>query len=352
MPANTIAKSDASAPRRRAFAAISTAMRSCGSPPPEKIGNFCPRTSEFSRSTAVTPVSMNDRGVARDTGFSGTPSIRRRFSTASGGPLSIGCPMPLNTRPSTPGPTPKSIGSPRKRTTVPASPRPAVGSSISIVTMPSSIAATRPRRGAPSRPLTTTASFSPTSSVRRMNSNGPSSRMAASCTVTLGCMCVVPRRRRHACDDQRRERVLDLLLQSGEPLEFVFADFLAHARQRSQHLERGDLLRSDAFGGGALGQFDEVDQQSHHAGLAIGSAVAIDRRERRLAQEGLVDEFGGEQRQALAGRQRVLADDAGHAFEPRLVVEQRQEAAPQFEPLVLARGGARPRGRHGGVALQ
>ena len=50
--------------RSRACPAISTASRSCGRPPPEKIGSFCPRTRLFMRSSVVTPVSMKSRGIA------------------------------------------------------------------------------------------------------------------------------------------------------------------------------------------------------------------------------------------------------------------------------------------------
>ena len=81
MPANTIAKSPAAgaaapaAGRRRAWPAISTASRSCGSPPPENSGSFCPRTRLFIRSSVVTPVSMKSRGIARATGLIGRPSI-------------------------------------------------------------------------------------------------------------------------------------------------------------------------------------------------------------------------------------------------------------------------------------
>jgi hypothetical protein len=195
MPQKTMTKG-ASRPAAgsRACAAMSTAIRSCGSPPPEKIGSFWPRTRLFIRSIAVNPVSMNARGVARAAGFSGRPSTRSRRSAATGGPPSITCPTPSNTRPSNPGPTPNSIGLPRKRTTVSASPRPALGSSISMVTSDSSSAAMRPRRALPSRSITSTASPSPTSSVRRTNSSGPSSRTAASCTVMREVTTTAPAR--------------------------------------------------------------------------------------------------------------------------------------------------------------
>ncbi len=41
------------APAAVAFCAISTASRSCGRPPPENNGSFCPRTRLFIRSSAV-----------------------------------------------------------------------------------------------------------------------------------------------------------------------------------------------------------------------------------------------------------------------------------------------------------
>ena len=53
IPAKTIAKSPPSPCRSRAWLAISTASRSCGSPPPEKSGSFWPRTRLFIRSSVV-----------------------------------------------------------------------------------------------------------------------------------------------------------------------------------------------------------------------------------------------------------------------------------------------------------
>ncbi len=105
MPANTITNSSASALLSLALMAMLTAMRSCGRPPPEKSGSFCPRTSEFMRSMVVMPVSMKSRGVSRSTGFIGSPSIGRLLTAATGGPPSITCPTPLKMRPRMPGPT-------------------------------------------------------------------------------------------------------------------------------------------------------------------------------------------------------------------------------------------------------
>ena len=78
MPANTIAKSPAArpSPGRRALQAMSTAMRSWGSPPPEKRGSFWPRTRLFMRSMAVKPVSRNSLGASRAEGLMGSPSTR------------------------------------------------------------------------------------------------------------------------------------------------------------------------------------------------------------------------------------------------------------------------------------
>ena len=147
--------------------------------------------------------------------------MRRRSRAASGGPPSITCPTPLNTRPRIDGATPNDNGSPKKRTTVPESVRPAVASSTSIVITSLSIAATRPRRGPPSVPCTSTASASPTSSVRRRNRSGPSSRAAAPSDVR--------RIVRLLALGQRLELVLDRFGQPGKARKLGIADVLAHA---------------------------------------------------------------------------------------------------------------------------
>ncbi len=63
----------ASSPGTRACAAIRAARLFAGSPAPEKIGSFWPRTSVMSPSIAETPVSMNWSGWARVIGLSGRP---------------------------------------------------------------------------------------------------------------------------------------------------------------------------------------------------------------------------------------------------------------------------------------
>jgi hypothetical protein len=45
-----------------AWRAIWAARRECGSPEPEKMGSFCPRTRVFRPSMAEMPVWMNSLG--------------------------------------------------------------------------------------------------------------------------------------------------------------------------------------------------------------------------------------------------------------------------------------------------
>src|SRR5664279_5508379 len=327
MPAKTMTKS--SPPwRSRAWLAISTARRSCGRPPPENSGSFWPRTRLFIRSSVVMPVSMKSRGKARATGFIGNPSIGMRRCVATGGPPSMTWPTPLKTRPRMPGPRPKVSGSPRKRTTALSSESPLVDSSTSMVMNCSSIAAMRPSRGRPSAPRTSTASCRPTSSVRRRNSSGPSSLVAAPSTVS----------RIAALRDGRelRELALDACLELGQAWQLVVADLLAHALQRAQAGEAADSLGLDAVAQRCFGEIDEAPEEPHHGALARRAADPVDLGKRRLAQERFVDELGREQRELLARRQRVLADDARHAFELGLLVEQREEAPAQREPLAVA----------------
>src|SRR5450755_959660 len=314
--------------RRRAWLAISTARRSCGRPPPENSGSFWPRTRLFIRSSVVMPVSMKSRGRARATGFIGNPSIGMRRCVATGGPPSMTWPTPLKTRPRMPGPRPKVSGSPRKRTTALSSESPLVDSSTSMVMNCSSIAAMRPSRGRPSAPRTSTASCRPTSSVRRRNSSGPSSLVAAPSTVSRIAAL--------RGGSELRELALDACLELGQAWQLVVADLLAHALQRAQAGEAADSLGLDAVAQRCFGEIDEAPEQPHHGALARRAADPVDLGKRRLAQERFVDELGREQRELLARRQRVLADDARHAFELGLLVEQREEAPAQREPLAVA----------------
>ena len=76
--------------------------------------------------------------------------------------------------------------------------------------------------------------------------------------------------------------------------------------------------------------------EPHHRGLLGGAGHAVLGREGVLAQERLVHEVGAGERQLLARRQRVLADDLGHALQARLLVEQREEAPAKLHPLRVA----------------
>ena len=145
--------------RSRAWPAISTASRSCGSPPPEKSGSFCPRTRLFIRSSVVI-AGLDEVARHRPRDRIDRQAVDRIAprAPATGGPPSITWPTPLNTRPRMPGESPNDSGSPMKRTTVPASESPDVDSSTSIVMKSRSIAATRPSRARPSAPRTSTAS--------------------------------------------------------------------------------------------------------------------------------------------------------------------------------------------------
>ena len=189
--------------RSRAFWAISTAMRSCGRPPPEKSGSFWPRTRLFIRSIAVTPVSMNSCGNgARRPGSCGTPVDAQPRLAAIGGPPSIGLPTPLNTRPSRPGPTDRWIGSPRKpdHRSLQAEARRSTRAPRrhhAVVVDRGDAAEARVRRRVD---WTSTASFRPTSTLRRRNSSGPSMprRGAVDGEFRLHVMTVGPQCRRRA----------------------------------------------------------------------------------------------------------------------------------------------------------
>jgi hypothetical protein len=67
-----------------------------------------------------------------------------------------------------------------------------------------------------------------------------------------------------------------------------------------------------------------------------------------LAQKGLVKELGAEQRQLLRRRKRVLADDASHALEIGLHLQQRQQLLALRTPFGIAAPGP-PGGEARGV---
>src|SRR5271157_255210 len=335
MPTNTMAKAPALSRRSRAFCAISEASRSCGRPPAENSGNFCPRTRLFIRSIAVTPVSMKSSGSSRSAGFIRRPSMRSRRLAIIGGPPSVGLPTPSSTRPSKPGPTDRWIGSPRNRTRTPLRPSPTVDSRTSTIMLSSSMEATRPRRTAPRSSTTSTASMRPTSTLRLRNSSGPSMAVAVPWAVSSGCM---------GCfGSESLYGVLQRGAQIVEGGQFILADLLAHALKATQHRQFGDRLRRGAAGERLFGQFDEAKDDPQHRALTRRRTVSILGGKRRLAKESLVDEFGADERQLLRRRQRVLADDARHALETGLLLEKGQQRLALSDPGRVA-VAAPPRG--------
>ncbi len=86
-----------------------------GSPAAAKIGSFCDSTSELNTSIIGIPVRTILRGMMRLAGLTDGPPMGMRFSS-SAGPLSRGCPEPLNTRPSKASVNETSMVCPRKRT--------------------------------------------------------------------------------------------------------------------------------------------------------------------------------------------------------------------------------------------
>ena len=335
--------------RSRAWLAISTASRSCGRPPPEKIGSFWPRTRLFIRSSVVTPVSMKSRGTGARHRIDRQAFDAMRSRAAIGGPPSITWPTPLNTRPRMPGETPKVSGSPKKRTTVPGSASPDVDSSTSMVMKSSSM-----RRDAPQARATVAAAHldrvvqadverAPQEQQRTFQPRRRAFNREPHCRASFACSS--------SANSRSRSR-----LRAGEPRELVVADLLAHPLQRAQRWQLRDgvgMRRRRATARSRPGRRTSPSSRII-AACRCGRADAVDRRERRLPQERVVDEIGAEQRELLAHRQRVLADDARHALEVRLLVEQREEAAAQRPPFVVAVRGPprRERRRVLGVRLQ
>ena len=116
----------------------------------------------------------------------------------------------------------------------------------------------------------------------------------------------------------------------------VLADLLADALQAPVARQRGDLLRACPGRQRRLGKVEEPHHQLQDRALPRGRTVAIDHGHRRLAQHGLVDQVRADQRQLLLGRQRVAADDPHHPLEARLLLEQREDAAPLLRPVGVA----------------
>ena len=145
MAAKTTAK-DSSLPRTRACRAIWVARVLAGSPAPEKIGSFCPRTRVLRPSIAEIPVWIKSDGSAREQGLIGLPTIVRRSAGTTGGASSIGSPTPLKILPRRPGLRSREGPSSVKTTLVPLTSRPTVSSRTWTTTWSAEISRTCPRR--------------------------------------------------------------------------------------------------------------------------------------------------------------------------------------------------------------
>ena len=139
MATNTTAKR--SPPRVRAFSTMYAASSIAGSPAPEKMGSFCPRTNVFIPSMAEMPVSMKSDGGNRRAGFAGAPQIGRMASPTGAPSPSMGSPTPLNARPRSSLPTTVLATSPLNVTSTCAGGKPNVSSStwITVTSSPASI---------------------------------------------------------------------------------------------------------------------------------------------------------------------------------------------------------------------
>ena len=246
----------APAPRSRAWRAISTARRSCGRPPPEKIGSFWPRTRLFMRSSVVTPVSMKSRGhgARHRVDRQAVDAVGAR-APAIGGPPSITWPTPLNTRPEDAG-RQRRTSAARRRSARRCSASVEPGGRLQHLDRHERRRRARPRgRGARGRRcrVTSTASYRPTSSVRRRKSSGPSSRVAAPSTgqaASAGLRSRADERRELAFE--RAPRARRSAPSSSSPISSPMRCSGRSARQPREPLGR------DARGHGRLGEVDEA----------------------------------------------------------------------------------------------
>ncbi len=86
----------------------------------------------------------------------------------------------------------------------------------------------------------------------------------------------------------------------------------------------------------AARQVDEADHHAQDFRLPLRRTIAIGLGERRLAQDRVVDEIRAQQRQLLRRRQRILADDARHALEAHLRLEQLEQPLALCGPVRIA----------------
>ena len=152
---------------------------------PRTSGSFWPRTRLFIRSSVVMPVSMKSRGIARATGFIGSPSIGMRAVRGHRRPAVDDLAdavedAPEDARAEAEGQRlAEKAHDGARRATARRSTR-APRSSGTARRSPRRDRAARGRRRRAPRPRRAR----PTSSVRRRNSSGPSSRVAAPSTVS------------------------------------------------------------------------------------------------------------------------------------------------------------------------
>ena len=85
---------------RPACLQICAAISLWGKPAAEKSGIFCPRAIEFMTSMVPMPVWIISSGYVRSEGLMEEPWMSRYTSGMTGGPPSMGCPLPLKMRPS------------------------------------------------------------------------------------------------------------------------------------------------------------------------------------------------------------------------------------------------------------
>ena len=111
--------------------------------------------------------------------------------------------------------------------------------------------------------------------------------------------------------------------QAQELIEAILPDLLAHPLQPAQDVELGHDLRRHAALKRSLRQLDEPQNDLKHRGLPFRRAIAIDWRERGLAQEEFVDELRAQQRELLCRWQCILADDPCHPFKIGLAFQKR-----------------------------
>ena len=156
-----------------AWRAIWAAKRLCGSPAPEKIGNFWPLTRVLRPSIDEIPVWIKSSGKSLRSGFIDSPFISRNFSPTGSGRPSIGLPRPSNTLPNNWSVTGISIVLPKNRVFVSETDSPVVPSKTWTTAVPPPISRTRPKRFAPAGVVISTSSSNAELVTPLITNNGP-----------------------------------------------------------------------------------------------------------------------------------------------------------------------------------